>query len=80
MLLPSDGPDHLQAQGIGPRQVHDTDLPWLCSQMNRQYFNGQLPSYVSVCCAALVANKDYASRDGDDGRGHGIPPYSLGSQ
>lgn len=65
LLLPTHGPggsaDDLQARAIEAQQVHNADLPLLYSQINRQYFSDQLPDYVSVSWADLVANKDCTS-------------------
>jgi hypothetical protein len=55
---PGDGADLAEARANEAQQVHDADLPLLYSQINRQYFSGQLPEYVSVSWSDLVANKD----------------------
>jgi hypothetical protein len=62
VLMPTGAPggdaDRAEERAIEAQQVHDADLPLLYAQLNRQYFNGQLPEYVSVSWSELVANKD----------------------
>lgn len=54
---PGDGAEPAEARTIEAQQVHDADLPLLYSQINRQYFSGQLPEYVSVSWSDLVATR-----------------------
>ena len=62
LLMPTGAPGgdagRAEARAIEAQQVHDADLPLLYAQLNRQYFSGQLPEYVSVSWSELVANKD----------------------
>jgi hypothetical protein len=62
LLMPTGAPggdaDRAEARANEAQLVHDADLPLLYAQLNRQYFSGQLPKYVSVSWSELVANKD----------------------
>jgi hypothetical protein len=73
----SDSPDDPQAREIEAQQVHDEDLPLLYSQINREYFSGQLPDYVSVSWADLVAHKDCAACAGMTDWDTGFPRIRL---
>ena len=70
-------PGGLQARAIEAQQVHDADLPLVYAALNRQYFGGQLPNYVSVSWADLVANKDCASCAGLTDWDTGFPRIRL---
>src|SRR5580704_3018279 len=52
LLMSTDAPggdaDRVQARAIEAQRVHDADLPLLYAQINRRYFSGLLPEYVSV--------------------------------
>jgi hypothetical protein len=81
LLMSTDAPggdaDRVQARAIEAQRVHDADLPLLYAQINRQYFSGQLPEYVSVSWSDLVANKDCNSCAGMTDWDTGFPRIRL---
>src|SRR6202041_3356548 len=58
-------------------RVHDIDLPDLYSQLNAQYYGGQVPAHISVSWSPLVANKDCATCAGMTDWDTGFPRIRL---
>jgi hypothetical protein len=73
----TDSSNDSQAREIEAQQVHDADLPLLYAEINREYFSGQLPEYLSVSWSDLVANKDCAACAGLTDWDTGFPRIRL---